>query len=191
MLTLILKEKKRGNCLLTVVKPSSWHRPNYSSLLIYFQLWNILYRDVFAFIIADVKLKSSSPSLDNHFFPLHTVYRSSLFDFFFNNLCCVWHFGECLWQKALYYFSVWVHCRVLTRPYHWKNESRQQFNQAVIEKLKVVVINMDLGLLLFEWVLAREHGGWVWCSPPPPSPRERRERGNTKETSSGRSFLSS
>lgn len=29
-----------------------------------------------------MKLKSSSPSLDNNFFPLHTVYRSSLFDFF-------------------------------------------------------------------------------------------------------------
>lgn len=58
----------------------------------------------------------------------------------------------------------------------------------MIEKLKVVVINMDLGLLLFEWVLAREHGSWVWF---PPRKREERERGNTKETSSGRSFLSS
>lgn len=57
----------------------------------------------------------------------------------------------------------------------------------MIEKLKVAVINMDLRLLLFEWVLAREHSSWAFYvfffSPL----KEREdEKGNTMETSLGR-----
>lgn len=60
----------------------------------------------------------------------------------------------------------------------------------MIEKLKVAVINMDLRLLLFEWVLAREHGSWAFNVFFSPLKEREDEKGNTKETSLGRSFLS-
>lgn len=154
MLTIILKKKIMDTRLLTAVKTLTNLALDtaltvgccsFIFLFFYFLLWNTLYTDVFAFVIADMKLKSSA-SLDNQDFPLCTVYSSSLFDIFLITCVVFGALGSACDRKhfitSLFEFAAENSPGPIS-----ERTDLQQFNQAMVEKLKADVINIDLGLL--------------------------------------------